>query len=275
MNAARAHNSTPDYIHGYSEGESNRLTDQANTLAEYLHHDTVYAQGEHVLEIGCGVGAQTVILARNHPQTCFTSIDISFPSLILARERIHSCGCTNVSFQQADIFNLPFSTETFDHVFLCFVLEHLRDPVLALQHIQRILKKSGSMTVIEGDHGSAIFHPFSSKAQQTIQCLVNRQAQSGGNALIGRALYPLLQQAQYKNINVSPRQIYTDASCPDLVDSFTKKTFIAMVETVKPQVLANQEMDPYEWQQGIEDLYRTTTLSGSFAYTFFKATALK
>ena len=53
------------YVHGYSERESIRLDDQAATLEELLHSDTKYPAGDSVLEAGCGIGAQTVILAKN------------------------------------------------------------------------------------------------------------------------------------------------------------------------------------------------------------------
>ena len=64
------------YAHGYSDRELTRLYDQANTLAELLHTDTVYLPGSEVLEAGCGVGAQTIFLARNSPKVHFTTIDI-------------------------------------------------------------------------------------------------------------------------------------------------------------------------------------------------------
>jgi cyclopropane fatty-acyl-phospholipid synthase-like methyltransferase len=69
------------YVHGYDDREARRLTDQADTLVELLHHDTRYPPGERVLEAGCGVGAQTVTLAANSPGAAITSIDISAPSL--------------------------------------------------------------------------------------------------------------------------------------------------------------------------------------------------
>ena len=53
------------------------------------------------------------------------------------------------------------------------------------------------MTVIEGDHGSACFYPYSAAAQKAINCLVDLQAGRGGNSLIGRTLFPLLQQAGF------------------------------------------------------------------------------
>ena len=82
------------YVHGYTERESARLVDQATTLTEILHSDTVYPAGSNVLEAGCGVGAQTIILARNSPDAKFTSLDLSEDSLRAARERVSSEGCT-------------------------------------------------------------------------------------------------------------------------------------------------------------------------------------
>jgi SAM-dependent methyltransferase len=264
-----------EYVHGYSEKENTRLCDQAGTLTDLLHHDTVYPDGSRVLEVGCGVGAQTVILARNSPGASFTSIDISQASLDAAAALAREENITNVTFESADIFNLPFKTETFDHIFVCFVLEHLRNPVEALIRLKKILKKEGTITVIEGDHGSTFFHPESRAAQQAIQCLVHVQARVGGNALVGRQLFPLLLNAGFKRPVVSPRFVYADSSRPELVEGFTRNTFIAMVEGVRDQALEAQLIDEERWEQGISDLYAATAADGTFCYTFFKGVAFK
>jgi ubiquinone/menaquinone biosynthesis C-methylase UbiE len=96
-----------------------------------------------------------------------------------------AAGVTNVRFHQADIFALPFTPESFDHVFVCFVLEHLSRPVQALAILNSLLRPGGTMTVIEGDHASTYFHPDSPAAHMAIQCLVELQRLAGGNALIG------------------------------------------------------------------------------------------
>jgi len=90
------------YVHGYSSRESERLADQARTLTELLHHDTHYPAGSRVLEAGCGIGAQTVILAQNSPDALITSVDISEDSLRRAEEKIRQEGITNVTFRQGD-----------------------------------------------------------------------------------------------------------------------------------------------------------------------------
>jgi ubiquinone/menaquinone biosynthesis C-methylase UbiE len=97
-----------DYVHGYDPKEAVRLQDQANTLVQLLHSDTAYPAGHTVLEAGCGVGAQTITLARNSPSALITSIDVSEASLAEARRAVQSAGLTNVALQQADIFNLPW-----------------------------------------------------------------------------------------------------------------------------------------------------------------------
>jgi len=264
-----------DYVHGYSNRENSRLHDQANTLTELLHHDTIYPPGSRVLEAGCGVGAQTVILARNSPEASIISIDISNESIEKARQLADNEGLKNVAFQVADIFELPFKDETFEHVFICFVLEHLKNPLDALQSVKRVLKKGGSITVIEGDHGSCYFYPRSEEGMRTIKCLIDIQELLGCNSLIGRELYPLLNRAGFKNVRISPRMVYVDSSKPDLVEGFTKNTFNAMVEGIREQALQFQLIDEKTWDKGISDLYRAAGQDGTFCYTFFKGTAIK
>jgi SAM-dependent methyltransferase len=269
------HVSENGYVHGYSARESERLADQAQTLTELLHHDTHYPAGSRVLEAGCGIGAQTVILARNSPGALITSIDISEDSLKRAEEKARREGITNVEFRQGDIFHLPFEPESFDHIFVCFVLEHLANPQRALEQLRPLLKKGGTITVIEGDHGSTFFHPENTDAHRAIDCLVELQQQMGGNALIGRELYPLVSGAGYCDVLVSPRMVYVDSSRPALVEGFTKLTFTAMVEGVGPEVERQGIMSPDAWKRGIAALYRTADEDGVFCYTFFKAIARK
>jgi ubiquinone/menaquinone biosynthesis C-methylase UbiE len=263
------------YVHGYHAREDERLHDQAGTLVDLLHSDTSYPPGSKVLEVGCGVGAQTVTLVRRSPDSQFTSIDVSEDSIGKAKQAVEMAGLTNVSFHQANVFALPFETESFDHVFVCFVLEHLSQPLEALGILKRQLEPGGTITVIEGDHGSAYFHPSSPAAQAAIDCLVRLQREAGGNALIGREVYPLLVEAGFDDVRVSPRVVYVDSSRPDLVDSFTRKTFTAMIEGIREPAIARGFIEAGTFDAGVRDLHRTTSLDGVFNYTFFKGVARK
>ncbi|WP_370972041.1 L-histidine N(alpha)-methyltransferase [Amycolatopsis sp. cg9] len=250
------------YVHGYAAPEARRLGDQADTLAELLHAGTAFPAGSRVLEVGCGVGAQTVHLAARSPDAHLTAVDVSEESLKQAEARV-----PGVDFRQADLFGLDGE---YDHLFVCFVLEHLPDPEKALAHLKTLLRPGGTITVIEGDHGSAFFHPRSEAAQAAIDCLVRLQADAGGDALIGRRLYPLLAGAGFDGVAVEPRTVYVDESRPGLVTGFTRDTFTAMVEGVGETAVARGLATADGWARGVADLHRTE--DGTFHYTFFKAT---
>src|SRR5512145_3348408 len=97
------------YVHGYSGREALRLKDQADTLDSIIHNDTVFPSGSLVLEAGCGVGAQTKIIAPKNPDSTFISIDISAESISEARKALELSRIENVNLRQADIYNLPFN----------------------------------------------------------------------------------------------------------------------------------------------------------------------
>jgi SAM-dependent methyltransferase len=261
-----------EYVHGYREHEAQRLEDQGRTLSNLLHADTRYPPAAAVLEAGCGVGAQSLPLLRNSPQIELTCIDISAASLAQAQRAVESAGFS-ARFEVADLCEPPFAERSFDHIFVCFVLEHLADPVRALTALRRLLRRGGTLTVIEGDHGSALFHPDSEFARRAIELQTILQARGGGDAFIGRRLYPLLREAGFADARVSPRQVYADANRPDLVEGFTRRTFTRMIAGVRDDALAAGLTTPEAFDRGIADLERAAAPDGVFCYTFFKAFA--
>jgi len=263
------------YVHGYSDREALRLNDQANTLDQIIHNDTLFPEDSFVLEAGCGVGAQTKIIAPKNPGSNFISIDLSVDSIREAQELLKTQDIKNVEFKQADIYQLPFKDETFDSVIICFVLEHLHNPTQALFELKRVLKKGGTMIAIEGDHGSTFFYPDSKYAHSAIDCQIQLQRKSGGNSNIGRELYPLFNSIGLSDISVSPRMVYVDASRPQLVEGFIKNTFTAMIEGIGEKAIQQGIIDSLTFEKGIIDLYRTAEPDGVFSYTFFKGFGTK
>ena len=269
------HDDSKKYIHGYSQEEATRLSDQANSIAEILHWDSVWNRGSLILEAGCGTGAQTRTIVSKNPESTFISVDLSASSLAKAKASITELNLSNVKFALANILHLPYENDHFDHIFVCFVLEHLPNPIEALEKLKRVLKPGGTLMIIEGDHGSTYFHPSSPAAHQAIQAQVVLQQQKGGDANIGRKLYPMLVDIGYTNVRVSPRQVYVDDSKPKLINGFIKNTFTAMIKGVSEEAIANRIIAKEEMEEGIKGLLRTAQGGGTFCYTFFKVIATK
>ena len=74
-------------------------------------------------------------------------------------------------------------------------------------------------------------------------------------------------------VRVSPRMVYADASRPELVDGFTRRTFTAMIEGVREPAIGAGLLEPARFDAGVRDLHRTAEADGVFCYTFFKGVA--
>jgi hypothetical protein len=120
----------------------------------------------------------------------------------------------------------------------------------------------------------ACFYPDSPAARAAIQCQIDLQRAAGGDALIGRQLFPLLAGAGFDDVKVSPRLIYVDGSRPALADACTIKTFTAMIEGTRDVAVAAGLATAEAFDDGVRDLYRAAWPDGVFCYTFFKATAV-
>ena len=265
-----------NYVHGYSSRESDRLRDQSMILETLLHKGTNYQKDEVVLEAGCGIGAQTIILSKKSPQAKFTSVDISEQSLLQAEKSIREQNILNVKFHRENIMKMSFDDGAFDHIFICFVLEHLEKPEEALLELKRVLKPKGSITIIEGDHGSCFWSPETSDSLTVWHALIKAQKELGHDPLIGRRLYPLLKQTAYIIKDVSPRYVYSDYINPKLLDGVVNSIIVPMVQSSKDQIFNNSFLDKMSWEKGIKELSDVGRRSdGTFFYTWFKALAYK
>ena len=264
------------YVHGYTSRETRRLLEQSLILEDLLHTGTSFQKGERVLEAGCGVGAQTRILARRNPDAAFESIDISRESIKQAREVIRQEGIENVTFKQSDLYSLSYKPATFDHVFVCFVLEHLPDPAVALQIFKQILKPGGTITLIEGDHGSGFWTPETVDSRKAWKGLIDSQIALGHNPNIGRRVYPLLNDAGYQVRDVSPRWVYADQSNSSLLQGVINQIIAPMVYSAEKQVLDSAYMKRGEWDRGLNDIREVARHpEGTFFYTWFKGVGVK
>lgn len=103
--------------------------------------------GEHVLDIGCGGGTTTLILAHAAaPNGTVVGVDIS-PSVLVFAESVgkgHECA----SFVQGDAQTFPFEAARFDAAFSRFGVMFFTDPIAAFANIRRSLKPNGRLSFV-------------------------------------------------------------------------------------------------------------------------------
>ena len=100
--------------------------------------------------------------------------------LALALENKRKSGLTNVEFLKGEIESIPLPDNSVDVIISNCVINLSADKSRVLREAFRVLKPGGTLTVIEGDHGSVYFHPESRPARRAIQCLIDLQARAGG-----------------------------------------------------------------------------------------------
>jgi len=252
------------------------LLEQSLILEDLLHTGTHYQEGSKVLEVGCGIGAQTRILSRRNPGAFFYSLEISEESINKARELADRDRITNVEFIHSDLYEHTLEPESYDHIFVCFVLEHLHAPGDALNIFYKALKKGGTITLIEGDHGSGFWTPETNESRIAWDGLIHSQRELGHDPNIGRRVYPLLHDAGLSVTDVSPRWIYADQSNHELLDGVINQIIVPMVFSAEGQILASKLMDKDTWKRGLKDIEEVANHpEGTFFYTWFKGVGLK
>jgi SAM-dependent methyltransferase len=126
-----------------------RLDHQLEPLGRRGMRELQLAQGQRVLDIGCGSGQTTLALAEAvGAKGAVLGVDISQPMLEVARRRAGANGVTNARFEQADAQTEPFEAGGFDVAFSRFGVMFFADPVAAFSNIRSALKAGGRLSFV-------------------------------------------------------------------------------------------------------------------------------
>ena len=136
----------PEYVLGHSTGELDRLIEQAAFYGDLTEHTLRRAgvtSGMRILDLGCGAGDVSFLAASLvGPSGSVVGVDLNADAIALATSRAASAGVTNVTFQQADITQLPYQAE-FDAVIGRLVILYLGDPVAGVRQFARYARRGG------------------------------------------------------------------------------------------------------------------------------------
>ena len=100
---------------------------------------------DSVLDVGCGTGALLYQLSASYPRARLTGVDPCPEMLAIARERLPAV----IELKRGWAESLPYEDEAFDRVISCNVLHYIREPVVALKDMLRVLRPKGTLVITD------------------------------------------------------------------------------------------------------------------------------
>jgi ubiquinone/menaquinone biosynthesis C-methylase UbiE len=204
------------YLHGFTEEEKDRLFRQARFLEHRVHDRLPFWKCRKLIEVGCGVGAQTEILLRHFPDLHVTGVDRSETNLETARANLEKLHWAEGRYDllHEDGARLGFEAGTFDGAFLCWILEHVPDPLRVLSEVRRVVSSGAQIVVTEVQNASFFIDPYSPQTMAYWMAFNDHQIDLGGDPFVGAKLGNLLLAAGYRDITTKVRNIHLDNRTP-------------------------------------------------------------
>lgn len=211
----------PGYLHGFTKTEQDRLYEQARFLENPVFRYVDFPQNSRVLEVGSGTGAQSEILLRRFPSIKLDCVDASKVQIDRAKEHLREHEkAGRVHFHVGDALKLPFKDETFDGAFVCWLLEHVSEPVGILKEIHRCLKGKGIIHINEVLNSSFYVHPYSPATLQYWFEYNDHQWNMKGDPFVGAKLGNYLLEAGFQSIETKLVTHHYDNRTPKMRAQF-------------------------------------------------------
>jgi ubiquinone/menaquinone biosynthesis C-methylase UbiE len=206
----------------------------AGFFLPYLH------AGMRLLDGGCGPGSITLGLAGVVAPGEAVGIDLQPPQVERARALAAERGVTNVRFEVASIYQLPFPDHSFDAVFAHATLMHLRQPVRALAELRRVLRPGGVVGIRDPDWEATLVTPTTPLLDQWRALRVRVRQHNGGDPFTGRQHRQLLREAGFRRSQARAAV----ESAGSLEETRRQATFLkAQLQGFAPTATAEQWVD--------------------------------
>jgi len=200
------------YLHGYEEVEQDRLMEQAKVIESKIFDFIDYENCQRLLEIGSGVGAQTEILLRRFPHLNITGIELEKKQIDKAIENLSAKGCdmNKISFIQQDAKKLDL-LQVFDAAFVCWVLEHVTEPIEILRSMRGALLHNAKVVVTEVFNSTFYTYPIKQEISDYWKIYNDYQISIGGDPEVGAKLGAMLETAGYQDISLRSGGFHLDS----------------------------------------------------------------
>jgi ubiquinone/menaquinone biosynthesis C-methylase UbiE len=201
------------YTFSYDSGLTRKLH-ASRTAASHAAFFLPYLQpGMSLLDCGCGSGSITVGLAKIVAPGQVTGVDISEVEVARARDRATADGIANVHFEVGNVYKLAFPAESFDAVFSHNVLEHVAQPLKALDEMHRVLKPGGIIGIRDVDGSGLLFCAAADVLHEYWSLHEAVWKMAGGDPRMGRRLLGLLREAGFVDVVASASyDVYGDSA---------------------------------------------------------------
>ena len=159
--------------------------------------------GQDLLDVGCGPGTITIGLANRVFPGKVIGIDTSDEVLSCARQEAASYELDNIEFKNQNVYSLEYDDESFDVIHVHQVLQHLAQPVRALEQMRRLLRPNGFLAVRESDFGAFTWSPPDPLLDRWLELYYQVTNKNGADANAGRSLLAWVHAAGFSTTNVS------------------------------------------------------------------------
>ncbi|NTV90042.1 MAG: methyltransferase domain-containing protein [Clostridiales bacterium] len=159
------------------------------------------ANGENILDLGCGRGNETIQAAiMAGPEGSAAGLDITQEMITTALKNSEEKGIKNVRFIKGDIEDLPFGENSFDAVMSNCVINHARSKFRAYSEIFRVLKKQGRLVVSDAVTKTPLPPEVRNDPEAWAQCF--------GGALTEQEYLDSIRNAGFGDITILKRREY-------------------------------------------------------------------
>jgi len=182
--------------------ESERLTTQAKLLYGGSAFLDKFILGDKisVLDVGCGTGVMSKYVAQKNINGTVIGVDIDEKRV---KENNEANTYSNLTFQAADAYKLPFADNTFDLCFCRFMLMHLCDPIRAIKEMARVTKKGGTVLAHEGFHDAIWMVPARPVFEKFLSVWKTKMNSSKQDHSIGIRLHTLFSNSNLFSVEHS------------------------------------------------------------------------